>query len=1459
MNAIDFVVRNSTGVSERGSFSGNNDRVSISADSEISLNLNQSDVRGYSRVGDNLEIVLADGRVVVLDGYFSPAANGTNRFFLSSDGYLNEVTFVEADGGVLYATYGETAEWGKWSPSEELIFMERPTVVAADGAGGFIDGRGDGDVSMLGAGLLAGSGLLGTAGAGAAAVVGAGLLAGAGGGDGGSGGGGSDDDVKIDPTVDNPNDGIVLGGDDLGEEGKVITITGTGEPGSNVVVTIDDKEVTTTTGDDGTWEAVFTGDDFPNDGDHDVDVVVTDLDGTVTELDGPGVSIDTTPPTVELTDGTVSVDDITNAEDHEDGVELAGTGEAGASVDIIIGDDTISTIVDETGDWTVNIDETILPEGEYVIEATIVTTDAAGNSTTTTEQIEVDTVPHPITIANEIIGGDGTVNLTEATDGFAVTGTSTAGATVTVTIDGASHDALVDADGNWSVTFASGEVAEGEYTATVTTTTVDAAGNASSTSADFTIDTIGLVSITDSPIEGDDYVSGSEASDGLTVTGTTQAGSSVVVTIGSVSHNATVGADGSWTVDFSASDLEPGTYETTVSVTSTDAAGNTASATRVINVDTESSVSFSSETVETDGIVNATEMADGVTLTGMTEPGSTVVVTAGSVSQTATVAADGSWSVDFSASDLPAGTYDQTVTAVATDALGNTSSADYTLSIDTEGSVDFSSLPIEGDNVVNTTEAADGVVLSGTTEPGSSVTITAGGFSGAATVSSNGAWTVTIPASDITPGTYDLAVTATATDAAGNVSTANHSVAIDTDAAVSLDTSGAGGDGTVNDVERLSGVELTGTTDPGSSVIVTMNGSSRQATVDASGNWTVTFASGEVPTGETDVPVTAVATDTAGNSSTTTGSVNIDTLVRDFQLTSTPGGADAVVNAEEAAQGIQLTGQVEPGSSVMVQLGNASQAATVAADGSWTAMFAASDIPAGEYTTTLTATATDAAGNVSTVTDTVTVDTDAGLLTISPTPVEADDVVNFVEASDGVVLTGTSTPGAIVEVDLNGVSHSVVTNAAGVWSATFAAGEITPGTYDAPITATTTDAAGNTRTVTDSVHIDTEVLNFAQSTNAIAADNIVNATEAGDGVILTGTTEPGGTVSVTLQGVTKTATVAADGSWTATFVGADITSGEYDADVTVDTTDVAGNTAQLTSTLRIDTDIDVTSDAATSPVTGDGVINAVEANAGITLTGNVDPGSAVVVTVAGVAHAATVAANGSWSVDIPSESIPRGDTTVDAVIDATDVAGNTASITETLTIDTDTPDSPAIASYTRDDHGVRGISTELSDDTLDIGQVQADGSVSDLGFTSFDIAAIGETTFAFDNVVPDGSHLVVTAEDDAGNMSGTYLVLDESTTSVVNMSNGNLGDFQIEAIDLQFAEESELTITEAQLVALSDTTDTLVVHGGSDDMVTIQGARAAGSVTQDGETFKAFDLGDTGTVLIDDDITNIVI
>ncbi|MCR9158007.1 MAG: Ig-like domain-containing protein [Rhodobacteraceae bacterium] len=846
-----------------------------------------------------------------------------------------------------------------------------------------------------------------------------------------------------------------------------------------------------------------------------------------------------------------------------------------------------------------------------------------------------------------------------------------------------------------------------------------------------------------------------------------------------------------------------------------------------------------------------------VLVSGTANSGDTVVVVIGDKTETTTTGEDGKWEVIFDGPNFPPdGEYVADVTVIGED--GETDLTGPTVVIDTTPPpLAITSGTTSSGDIITEIEFDGGATITGTTEIGATVVLIAGGVSHVADVDAQGNWSVTLTSSTFERGEYVESIQVIATDKFNNSTTVNDGIEIDTVSGVTINTTTIETDGIINADERTDGVEITGTTDVGSTVVVEMNGYTRTAFVDAQGNWSVTFIATEIPVGEQNLTINATSTDEVGNTSSTTGQVVLDTWVRNFDITSQAGGADGIVNAEEATQGMTVTGTTEPGASVLVTLGGVSHNASVDANGNWTVSFSANELPAGEQTATLTASSTDLAGNTAVETRSVIFDTDAGLLTISAAPVETDDVVNQVEASDGVVITGTSTPLAMVDVTLDGVSKTVQTDSFGTWRANYAAGEIRPGEYEAQITAYTVDAAGNELTRSDTVMVDTFVRNFQVSANPVTADNIVNDAEQGQGVVLSGTTEPGATVTVVVEGVSRAATVDAAGNWTAQFSAFDLPDGTYTTTAQISTEDQAGNTATTSKTFQVDTEV-VPLTSTSQPGGADGVVGEAESAQGFTLTGQVEQGSTVVVSIAGQQMQATVSASGAWSVAVPPSVIPSVDgESVSIQIAATDGAGNTKSITETMVVDNVAPDAPDMTAITRDQsQAVRGIVLETSDSDVVIERVGSSGT-QNVNFNEQDNNFTGETTYSFNQVVPDGSHLVITATDDAGNSSGTYVVVDDPNTSQSNVTlAGNLGGRQIDAIDLEFTEEATLTITEAQIVAMTGEENTVRVLGNSDDAVRITGATRTGSRFEDGQNYDVYDLGDA-TVLVDDDINNV--
>ena len=212
-------------------------------------------------------------------------------------------------------------------------------------------------------------------------------------------------------------------------------------------------------------------------------------------------------------------------------------------------------------------------------------------------------------------------------------------------------------------------------------------------------------------------------------------------------------------------------------------------------------------------------------------------------------------------------------------------------------------------------------------------------------------------------------------------------------------------------------------------------------------------------------------------------------------------------------------------------------------------------------------------------------------------------------------------------------------------------------------------------------------------------------------------------------------------------------------------------------------------------------------------------------------------------------------------IRAVDAAGNEAEITDTFHIDTDAPEAADIESVTTADTATRGFSmlNVETGETVDVTEFVngSDDAATDVAGGSYVNPLNGELQHLFESgaEVPDGSHLVVTNTDTAGNTNSTLVVLDEDGNSVVDMGAGALDNFNIGAIDLEFADDSELTLSVADLEALSANDNSLIVHGGTDDSVTLNGTatlKSGDDATREinGQQYDVYNVGDNGGELI---------
>jgi hypothetical protein len=687
MTAIDYVARKGSGISQRGSVSGGSDVSVIPAGGgqEISLNLRQIDIAKFDRDGSNLVINLADGRIVILEGYFGEDGMAESRLFISADGYLNEVTLIEGSEGAIYAQYGPTEMWGKWSPSDDLVFLGGSEVAPAVAA--------EEEVSMLGAGLLGGSGLMSALGLGAAGVAATSVLANE------DSGGGS---TRIVPSV-NEDQPIIVGGDDISEDDKSIPISGEGEPDSDVTVTIGDETQATTVDETGEWQVTFDGNDFPDDGDYTVEVTVTEPDGTQTELDGPSITIDATAPQTVVEGGTLDATGIVNDDDFQDGVEISGTGEVGSTIEVTIEGHTETTTVDESGTWTVTFDPADLPQGDYETEMTVVSTDNYDNSSTITETVSIDTIYNALEISTGSNNGNSLINseAVQTEGGVVITGTTEPGATVTVAIGSVSREVTADGDGNWQATFDPADLPSQQFEATVTATTTDDAGNITTTSNTVEIDLVVQNFSHQADIgNADSVISASEIDQAFVLTGTVEPGSTVWVVIDGVRRMADVDqTTGEWAATFESGALDGHQGEVDMVVEAQDRVGNLDTIPSRVLIDTVVDNLASEGSPETaNGFVGLDAARDGMELAGTAEAGSAIEVMIFDKTYEAVADPDGNWSLKVPRGDIPNEEGTAQISVLATDIYGNEDT--------TTGSVTFDMVAPDSPLISDLTEAA---------------------------------------------------------------------------------------------------------------------------------------------------------------------------------------------------------------------------------------------------------------------------------------------------------------------------------------------------------------------------------------------------------------------------------------------------------------------------------------------------------------------------------------------------------------------------------------------------------------------------------------------------------------------------------------------------------------------------------------------------------------------------------
>ncbi|UKJ77883.1 beta strand repeat-containing protein [Azospirillum brasilense] len=1143
------------------------------------------------------------------------------------------------------------------------------------------------------------------------------------------------------------------------------TLTGTAEANSTVTVTVGGATYTTTAASGtGAWSVNLSSAtpasgtlSLNANGTNPVSVTATDAAGNVSSAGTQTLTIDTTAPNAPAVTSAA----LTKAVKPT----LSGTAEANSTVTVTVGGATYTTTAAAgTGAWSVNLSSATPASGTLSLNAngtnavSVTARDAAGNvSSAGTQTLTIDTTaPDAPAVTSAALTNSTTP---------AISGTAEANSTVTVTVGGATYTTTAAAStGVWSVNLSSATPASGTLslnangTNAVSVTARDAAGNVSSAGTQtLTIDT----TAPDAPAVTSAALTNSTTP---AISGTAEANSTVTVTVGGATYTTTAAAGtGAWSVNLSSATPASGTLSlnangtNAVSVTARDAAGNVSSAgTQTLTIDT---------TAPNAPSVTSAALSNNATpvIGGTAEANSTVTVMVGGATYTTAALGTGAWSVDLSTATPASGTLGlnangaNPVSVTARDAAGNVSSAGtQTLTVDTTAPTapSVTSAPL-----TNSTTPT----LTGTAEAGSIVTVTVGGATYTA-MATGGNWSIDLATATPVTGSLNLnangtnAVSATATDAAGNTSSAGtQSLTIDTTLPNAPAVTSAA-------LSNSTTPTLAGTAEVGSTVTVTVGGATYTTTATG-GNWSINLATATPTTGSLSLnanganPISATATDTAGNvSAPGTQSLTIDTTAPD---------APTVTTALSNSTTPTLTGSAEAGSTVTVTVGGATYT-TTATGGRWSIDLATATPTTGSLSLNpnganhISATATDAAGNVSTPgTQSLTIDTTAPN---APAVTSA-----ALSNSTTPTLAGTAEAGSTVTVTVGGATYTT-TATGGNWSIDLATATPVTGSLNLnanganPVSATATDAAGNTSSAgTQSLTIDTTLPDAP--TVATALTNSTTPT-------LTGTAEAGSTVTVTVGGATYT-TTATGGNWSVDLATATPTAGSLSLNpngtnpVSATATDASGNvSAPAIQSLVIDTTLP---DAPT-------VTTALSNSTTPTLTGSAEAGSTVTVTVGGATYTTTATNGGAWSLDLATATPvtgtlslnPNGANPVSAT--ATDAAGNvSAPGTQSLTVDTTAPTATVLfeddsidaieqssAAFTISG-GEAGTSFTWTITSAGGGQVTGSGVMSGptMRVTGLDLSGLGDGTLT----------LTLGLTDPAGNASPPFTAATQKLTA----------------------------------------------------------------------------------------------
>jgi hypothetical protein len=574
---------------------------------------------------------------------------------------------------------------------------------------------------------------------------------------------------------------------------------------------------------------------------------------------------------------------------------LTGEGQPGSRVIVRIDTNTdgvpdvvYNTPVGSDGKWSVNLaaaapESGALPAGGLppTSNVSITSTSTTGNTSLPIFPLSFDPTP-PAAPVIAAITGDDRISISEKADGVIVSGTAEANASVIVNWGAQSRPATVDDQGRWQASFPSTAIgADGPVQIRATAT--DRAGNIGEASArTATVNTLPQIG----PVSGDGSISLGEWARGVAVSGTnpagTRAGVAMTVTVGEVSKVVQTDAAGNWSAVYSPAEL-PNNGSAAVTAVASVGGLTSATATGTARISTLPTIA----PVSGDGVITLAERASGVTVSGSTPAGTgagiAMTVGLGQATKPAVTDANGNWSAAFPADAAPlSGTIE--ASAVATAGGASSQRATAAARADTAPTLNG---PVAGDGIINLAELTGNTTrISGSAPPGSpdgsQVIVTLQGLAPVTATVSGGSWSLPVSGLGLAPANANYAIRVVGSVGGVTGEAVNGQVAVDVTPSPITGIFVAGADNRISRAE-LPGFSVVGTSEPGSSIRVTLAGVEKPVVSAPNGTWTAqTFRGSDFPSlaADPDGPLALVVTVTnrEGNVSQFTQSVPVDPL-----------------------------------------------------------------------------------------------------------------------------------------------------------------------------------------------------------------------------------------------------------------------------------------------------------------------------------------------------------------------------------------------------------------------------------------------------------------------------------------------------------------------------------------------------------------------------------------------------